>query len=56
MSKDREQEIRDALLIDMARGIQFLLAQSDAEELELPRRHTIIGRIESHIEHLASRA
>lgn len=50
MTKDRDQDIRDALLVEMARGIQFLLAQSDAEELRLPRRHTIIGRIDSHVE------
>jgi hypothetical protein len=52
MSRERTEEIRDELLIEMARGIQFLLAQSDAESLCLPRRHTIIGRVESHIEML----
>lgn len=56
MSRDRTQEIRDELLIEMARGVQFLLAQSDAESLNLPRRLTIIGRMEGHIEMLRNAA
>jgi hypothetical protein len=54
MSRDRAQEIRDEMLIEMARGIQFLLAKSDAESLNLPNRLTTIGRLQSHIEMLRS--
>jgi hypothetical protein len=54
VNKERTQDIRDELLIEMARGIQFLLAKDDAELFNLPRRMTIIGRIDSHVAMLRS--
>ena len=49
----RRDDIRDEMLIDMARGIQTLLAKVGGFSPHFIRDEvTIIGRLESHIEFL----